>query len=120
MSDAYNDALDKFLFDTMRVKEELDETRQFVEDYLKVRDNHIWETREGKKIPVSKMENSHLKNTIRYLERRENQLAKEEEQVICLHWINIFKCELKFRSIGAKERELERKNMLYNDIIAIL
>ena len=112
MSDAYNDALDRFLFDSMRVKEELDETRQFVEDYLKVRDNYIWKTREGKKIPVSKMENGHLKNTIRYLQRYEDQLAKD--------WVHIFKCELKFRKISQQERMLERKHEFYEEIIAIL
>lgn len=111
-SDAYNDALDRFLFDSMRVKEELDETRQFVEDYLKVRDNYVWRTRESKEIPVSKMENGHLKCAIRYLQKYEDQLAKD--------WVNIFKCELKFREIGKKERLLERKHEIYSEIISII
>lgn len=113
MSDAYNDALDRFLFDTMRVKEELDSNAEFVEEYLKIRYKQpAWRTREGKLIPIYKMENGHLKNVIRYLEIKNKDDFKE--------WINAFKCELKFREIGRQERILERKHAFYTEIIAIL
>lgn len=51
-----------------------------------------WTTKNGKEIPVSDMELSHIKNTIAMLKR-----SKSEHKAIPL-WITIFEKELKRRA----------------------
>ena len=51
----------------------------------------IWQTKDGKRIPVSEMSDSHLRNTIAYLERK-------DDCDLMLPWIEVMRNELDKRS----------------------
>jgi hypothetical protein len=53
----------------------------------------IWTTKDGKKIHVSDMTTSHIKNTIRVMERNDSE-------DLLLPWIDRFKKELERRGVG--------------------
>jgi hypothetical protein len=52
-----------------------------------------WETKNGKKIPVDKMEDSHVKNCLNLL------VSQDDKSPLANAWIDIFKLEIKKRKL---------------------
>lgn len=54
----------------------------------------VWITRDRRKIPVRKMESSHILNTIRYLQRTSGLLYDPAKAEICVQWVAALSKEL--------------------------
>lgn len=71
--------------------------------YKDIRSSTIWTTRDGERMPVKRMKESHIKNTIVLLVMK--QKVADEQSLGELEmfnrplkdWVEIFKTELKFR-----------------------
>lgn len=107
--DKYHDMEDRFFHRVMIVRDKISKLQNWKKEYLKNRMLYpAWTTRNGKKIPVYKMETGHLKCALRYLK---NLDAKTHED-----WITLFENELQFREL----LRLEREDDHYTEIIAVL
>lgn len=86
--------------------------------YRQIRSDTIWTTAAGDKLPVKRMETSHVQNTIILLDRK--QKACEElnlgdlvvQSVKAADWIELLKVELQFRqdpnSVVKKKEEVKQ------------
>ncbi|RLI71032.1 hypothetical protein DRO91_06070 [Candidatus Heimdallarchaeota archaeon] len=82
----------------------IDEVAEYeYDDYFELdrqeynRDRKLWEQENGELIHVSKMGTSHIKNTIRMLNKNERVYVEEETWYIKEEWINILVNELQNR-----------------------
>lgn len=61
----------------------------------------VWEMRDGQRIRVRKMKDSHLKNTIAMLERKLSRAPSEVAEEWCEAWIEALRDEQRARAAKA-------------------
>ena len=67
-------------------------------------DYTIWKTADGREIPISKMENSHLMNTAQFIKRAIDRHTKDCELV---EYLNKYLCNIKV--------EIHKRGLYYNE-----
>ena len=104
MSD-YTDYMEEMFFNhAFSVSMTLENNRSWMRDYVEKRSKYPdWVTRDGRHISVSKIDDNHLENLLKFL---------PSENI----WHDVFMCEKKYRYLCRLEEE-EKKNSEVIDLV---
>ena len=99
---------DGFFGSMANMRLDLEDYQKWCQKYESFRDKYVWETRDGTKIPISQMSDTHIQNSINYCKKREGWRPG---------WIKALNQEQTYRGLKKKIQTIQEQLSKMEDVM---
>ena len=100
--------IDRFFGSMLNMRLDLEDYQKWCRKYESFREEYIWETRDGTKIPVSRMSDTHIQNSINYCKKRKGWRTG---------WIKALNQEQTYRELKKKIQTIQEQLSETEDVV---